>query len=542
MRQWISSVAAASVLAALALALTPKGRVRQVTKLVCGVMCALAVVAPVAKLDFGQLAADMGLWITHHHAEPLGAEMFARRYTGVDASYTKHPEMFYELWDEAAREQKDYKVVWNLCFRGQGDKPFWGDDKSGKFDTPEKRGALISEVIAKQRDLVKKYVQNPVFCTNLYGEIMELYKDGYINLDDDIIKVRADNGYGKMVTRRRDSHNVRVSSMPEKDGGSQGIYYHVSFYDLQAANHITMLPNSVDFVNRELNAVLENNGGAFWIINCSNVKPHVYFLDAVRKKWEGKNISDETHSAEFASDYFGADENIRRAFKEYPNVMLRFGGNEDEKAGEQFYTENARVLAHSLIRADFGGAGGLKWIADGTLFEQAKTLLNICLNGMGALERYFDMCRSISGGLSASVKPLFDETVFLQAKIHYYCARGMIALCKSVIEFGEKNYKDAFLFAGDSAALYDTANNEMRASENGVWRGFYSNDCFADIKHSAYMARKAMGTIREYGDNARHDTWQRDAAYSEEDRDVFLLLLTDNHMTDDELYKEMREK
>ncbi len=489
-----------------------------------------------------QLAADMGLWITHHHAEPLGAEMFARRYTGVDASYTKHPEMFYELWDEAAREQKDYKVVWNLCFRGQGDKPFWGDDKSGKFDTPEKRGALISEVIAKQRDLVKKYVQNPVFCTNLYGEIMELYKDGYINLDDDIIKVRADNGYGKMVTRRRDSHNVRVSSMPEKDGGSQGIYYHVSFYDLQAANHITMLPNSVDFVNRELNAVLENNGGAFWIINCSNVKPHVYFLDAVRKKWEGKNISDETHSAEFASDYFGADENIRRAFKEYPNVMLRFGGNEDEKAGEQFYTENARVLAHSLIRADFGGAGGLKWIADGTLFEQAKTLLNICLNGMGALERYFDMCRSISGGLSASVKPLFDETVFLQAKIHYYCARGMIALCKSVIEFGEKNYKDAFLFAGDSAALYDTANNEMRASENGVWRGFYSNDCFADIKHSAYMARKAMGTIREYGDNARHDTWQRDAAYSEEDRDVFLLLLTDNHMTDDELYKEMREK
>ena len=62
MRQWISSVAAASVLAALALALTPKGRVRQVTKLVCGVMCALAVAAPVAKLDFGQLAADMALY------------------------------------------------------------------------------------------------------------------------------------------------------------------------------------------------------------------------------------------------------------------------------------------------------------------------------------------------------------------------------------------------------------------------------------------------------------------------------------------------
>ena len=27
-----------------------------------------------------RLAADMGLWITHHHAEPLGAEMFVREY------------------------------------------------------------------------------------------------------------------------------------------------------------------------------------------------------------------------------------------------------------------------------------------------------------------------------------------------------------------------------------------------------------------------------------------------------------------------------
>ena len=27
-----------------------------------------------------QMAADMGLWITHHHAEPLGAEIFARAY------------------------------------------------------------------------------------------------------------------------------------------------------------------------------------------------------------------------------------------------------------------------------------------------------------------------------------------------------------------------------------------------------------------------------------------------------------------------------
>ena len=30
-----------------------------------------------------QMAADMGLWITHHHAEPLGAEIFARAYPAL---------------------------------------------------------------------------------------------------------------------------------------------------------------------------------------------------------------------------------------------------------------------------------------------------------------------------------------------------------------------------------------------------------------------------------------------------------------------------
>ena len=59
MKQWISGIAAASVLAAMAMALTPKGSVRQVTRLVCGLMCALAVAAPVTKLDLGRISAGI---------------------------------------------------------------------------------------------------------------------------------------------------------------------------------------------------------------------------------------------------------------------------------------------------------------------------------------------------------------------------------------------------------------------------------------------------------------------------------------------------
>ncbi len=89
--------------------------------------------------NYRRLAADMGLWVTHHHAEPLGAPMFARVYPELNPSFAEHPEKFRELWRRGIETQKGEKTVWNLGFRGQGDSPFWANDP--EYDTDEKRGA-----------------------------------------------------------------------------------------------------------------------------------------------------------------------------------------------------------------------------------------------------------------------------------------------------------------------------------------------------------------------------------------------------------------
>lgn len=84
MREWIVGIAAASLLSALALALTPEGRVRQVTRLVCGIVCALAMVSPAAELDIEDLAVgiaeyeQMGQSITQQSEEE--AKMLNRTY------------------------------------------------------------------------------------------------------------------------------------------------------------------------------------------------------------------------------------------------------------------------------------------------------------------------------------------------------------------------------------------------------------------------------------------------------------------------------
>ncbi|MFV0362147.1 MAG: glycosyl hydrolase 115 family protein [Suipraeoptans sp.] len=490
-----------------------------------------------------QLASDMGLWITHHHAEPLGAEMFVRAYPDVEPNFMEQTELFYQLWEEAVLEQKDYRVIWNLCFRGQGDMPFWMNDTSGQFDTPEKQGKLISDIIRKQCDIVKKHVEHPVFCTNLYGEIMELYEQGYIELEQDIIKVRADNGFGKMVTRRRDNHNVRVSSMPDPDDqGAQGIYYHVSFYDLQAANHLTMLPNSVSFVDQELTAVLESGGDDFWMINCSNVRPHVYYLDAVKKKWFGREITDAVHSREFAVEYYNGMEQVAECYQQYQEAMIPYGEHEDEHMGEQYYTENLRIIVNQFLADKSQNAECLYWIAgEGSLEEQTRIVCDLCRAGIDKLEAFYCRCEEVSYGLTGDLKRLFDTTLLLQTKLHYFCAKGVVLFGDAYALCSQKDYRNSFVLFGESSECFDFADSQMRAAEYGVWHDFYLNDCFADVKHTAYMVRKMMSVIRELGDNVRHDKWYHEYCYPKEDQGVYLLLVTDNHMTDWELYQAMKE-
>ena len=52
----------------------------------------------------------------------------------------------------------------------------------------------------------------------------------------------------------------------------------------------------------------------------------------------GEDISDESHSKEFADDYFNSAYDVSKCFAEYPKSTIKFGKNEDEHAGEQFYT------------------------------------------------------------------------------------------------------------------------------------------------------------------------------------------------------------
>lgn len=493
---------------------------------------------------YAKVASGMGLWITHHHAEPLGAEMFARAFPDKNPSYAEYPELFQTLWLDAIHSQKDEKVIWNLGFRGQGDCPFWESDK--RYDSDEARGALISKLIRLQYDLLHEELENPVCCTNLYGEVMELYQKGYLQLPEDVIYIWADNGYGKMVTRRQGNHNPRIRALPEEDTshGLHGAYYHASFYDLQAANHITMQPNSLEFITKELKEVFKY-GKEYLIVNCSNVKPHVFQLEAIAKLWRSGDLGVDDFKINYVSKYFSMSKDekltldIANLFTDYAKATIAFGEHEDEHAGEQFTNYITRDFITQWIRGGFiSSVKGLHWATGNIEFsEQVGWYKEKCEEGYQSFHELYERCFKVSEALQGRQKQLFQDSIFLQIQIMHSCMQGAVAFCKAYEGFLAENYIQSFYYSGSSRECYENAVNAMCLAEHDKWEGFYKNECLTDIKFTAYLLGTLMRYIRIIGDGPHFYKWQREYLYKEEDKRVVLLTNMENHLTDDEFYQ-----
>lgn len=502
-----------------------------------------------------QMACDMGLWITHHHAEPLGAEMFARKYPGYEASYRKYPKLFQKLWEDAIDEQQSMKVIWNLGFRGQGDAAFWNYDSS--YDTSEKRGELISQLISLQYNMVLSKIDKPVFCTNLYGEIMELYKDGYITLPEDIIYIWADNGYGKMVTRRQENKNLRVPALPGRNGEMvtakhHGIYYHVSFYDLQAASHITMLSNSPKFIGQELSEVYKTGADDFWIINCSNVKPHTYMLDLIAELWtlHGKNnlLSDDDSVDNICKKYIGTyfkdnTDRVYGCYKLYHDSMIQYGDNDDDKAGDQFYSWVTRALVSGWMLDETKPVDEIASWATGDipLGRQIEWYYDRIMSGREKIRALYNECGEVAKLLGKDDKQLFNDSIYLQSKIHYYCAEGSVMFCQAYFKWKSKDYAESFYLLGNAAEMFRKADSSMRSCEHDKWKGFYKNECFSNVKFTSYFIEQLMFKVRLMGDGSRMYKWYKKYMGPEEDREIGLLLYLENNPTDEEMYEGMKK-
>lgn len=329
-----------------------------------------------------------------------------------------------------------------------------------------------------------------------------------------------------------------ICTIPLKEAPENAVFT----YNLQDTNHVTMFPYSVEKVANELQSALESGKDGLWAIQCSNVRPHVYFLDAVRKIWKGEAVTEESQAEAFVSDYFAeceAKEEIEALYLEYPKVMMCL--NENESAGELFYTENVRLFCHQLLVDKNKPAKDLCMLEDATtLSKQIQTFGEVCRQQKEELEKLCLACTVTENGLQQ--KALLSATIGLHIKLHQTCRRAARCFARGYESLAEGDYERAFLRFGDSAVWFDKGDALLRGAEYGVWKNFYANDCITDMKHTSYMVRKVMGCVRELGDNPKHDNWYKKYCLSAEEQEVAGTTVAENHKTDFELYEAMKKQ
>ncbi|OXM83351.1 hypothetical protein CF651_26645 [Paenibacillus rigui] len=484
-----------------------------------------------------EVAEEMGLWITHHHAEPLGAEMFLRAYPGKNASYKEAPELFERLWTKAIEKQKDKKILWVLSFRGQGDKPFWENDPS--FDTPEKRGAMISRVIRKQYDMIGAAVKEPVYCAALYGEIAELYKEGYVELPDDVIKVWADNGYGRMVSRRHGNLNLRIPSLPaEEDTGKHGIYYHVTFHDLQASNHLTMFPGSAAFIRQEVEGAFAAGADQYLLLNCGNIRPHVYMLDLLRVLWNEGKVDAEAHLEQFVSSYYTSGlKELAGLYRSYTEAAVAYGPNPDDLAGDEYYHHPARrIIGHWLQGQGAVADERLLWATGECSFlEQVRSFEQRCSEGLAQWTAWLDRCDKVIAGLAEEDKQRAADHLRFHGALHRSGCEGFLWLCRAYAAYAEGRYPQAFVCASLSMRGYEEGLHVLRAAEHGKWNRFYSADWLTNIESTVRNVDTVRRFLRMHGDSPEFFLWYKEFLMPETEKHIYLENTHRNPLSDDEL-------
>ncbi|MGM7723340.1 glycosyl hydrolase 115 family protein [Metabacillus sp. Hm71] len=485
----------------------------------------------------GDLATEMGLWVTHHHAEPLGAEMFLRAFPGKRPSYKEHPDLFESLWEEAIQKQKDDKIVWVLSFRGQGDAPFWLYDP--EFDTPEKRGALISKVVYKQYEMLRKAVEHPVCCMALYGEIAELYKEGHIQVPDNIIKVWADNGYGKMVSRRQGNENYRIPALPTaKDTGEHGMYYHITFHDLQASNHLTMFPSPPELIKEEVEKSFFAGVSSYLLLNSGNIRPHLYPLDLVSKLWSHGTIDVEEHLQEFISRLYSShNQELIKLYKSFFTRTIKYGPNADDKAGEEFYHHPARkIIGHWLQGKAESPLQKLFWATGDISFtDQVKWFKEKCENGLVGWEELLIECQQLSSKLSKTDQQRFYDQLILQVVLHVSGCKGFISLCKAYLSFIQNDHPLDFVHASQSIWSYREGQKALKQAEHGKWENFYRADWLTNIESTIYSLEALRKFLRMQGDSPDFFLWYKEYLMPETEKHIYLENTHRNPLSDDEL-------
>jgi hypothetical protein len=458
-----------------------------------------------------ELASQMGLWIMQHHAEPLGALLFSDAYPSVVPRFPEEKEKFIALYRDAIGRNKGRRVVWALGFRGQGDYPFFKDDE--RYDTPQKQAALISEMLTLQKTLVEEMTDGPHhFVHYLYSESAELYQAGHLRLDDDIVRVWSDNGFGAMRLRREWGPEKGVPSLPlvSDPCRSLGVYYHLSFHDLQVSAKLAPLV-SPELIAQQFGAIDQAGHLDLLLLNVGNIRPHIFGIELIGKLLSStaetsRDLVSECYRTYTHRHFPGFESEVQMLMERYYRAPFQYGEFCDEKAGEQVYHHTLRncikgVLKHESIvhllqfipNAPPENVGCFRW------------LLAHAEESLPGWESLHQDAKAIHSTLAGHAAQYFGDSVRMPIDYTYYSCIGFVSGLRGLLAYGQLDYREAFCLFAHAKKAMEQAWQVLASCEHGKWLHFYRGEWLTDTRETIRQLETIRGMAKIMGDT---DTWR----------------------------------
>ena len=260
-------------------------------------------------------AAKRGLFVSMHHIEPMGVSAFAYqnywRERGEEPlfSFYSEREKIIETWQEYARRWAKYpNVIWQVGLRGIADRPMWMADP-GVPQSDAERGAIISEAIQVQSEIIDTLVRNPVLSTTLWAEGASLNEQGLLTFPDSVIVVFADNSPGW-------KWQLDFYQTERNPANAYGVYYHHQLWN--SGPHLAQgVPPAKTYAMFQ--EALDHDASEYAVMNISNLREFVLGLEASAEmlyNFDSFQL-DEFRQQWFAQRFGDARETVQAAYQAF---------------------------------------------------------------------------------------------------------------------------------------------------------------------------------------------------------------------------------
>ncbi|MDR7268968.1 hypothetical protein J2X20_001597 [Pelomonas saccharophila] len=338
-----------------------------------------------------ELAHLYGIVMGSSHAEPLLRNNVAEwKAPHEQYNYATHPQLVRDYWAERLKTNGRFDNLYTLGMRGIHDSGMQGGG------TAVEKQALLSQLIADQRELLAKHVGDPAALPQVfvpYKEVLPLLPG--LALPEDVALVWPDDNFGYI-------RQFPDAAQAKRSGGS-GVYYHLSYLGAPLS-YLWLSTTPPALVAEEMGRAFDAGAQRLWMANAGDIKPHEVNLShwfdlawnpaAVRAQGQGGYLR------ELAQRWFGAaeiadiwDGYYRVNFERRPeHLQFHLPGEKFKRSGWPAAAVNERLTRFAQLLAKLDAQRARVAVAQQAAFFQlveyplrASALAN---ERFFALERY----------------------------------------------------------------------------------------------------------------------------------------------------------